>query len=40
LFDNSGVSKRFIASIEDGKAINIQIDTLPEWFEKYVIDKI
>jgi predicted ABC-type ATPase len=40
LFDNSGVSKRFIASIEEGKAIDIQIDTLPEWFEKYVIDKI
>ncbi|PWK29053.1 putative ABC-type ATPase [Arcicella aurantiaca] len=40
LFDNSGISKRFIASIEDGKTIDIQTDTLPEWFEKYVIDKI
>lgn len=40
LFDNSGVSKRFVASIEEGKVIDIQIDTLPEWFEKYVIDKI
>jgi predicted ABC-type ATPase len=39
-FDNSGVSKRFIASIEEGKTIDIQLDTLPEWFEKYVIDKI
>jgi predicted ABC-type ATPase len=40
LFDNSGISKRFIASIEEGKVIDIQIDILPEWFDKYVIDKI
>ena len=40
LFDNSGVSKKFIASVEEGKVIDIQVDTLPEWFEKYVIDKI
>ena len=40
LFDNSGISKRFIASIQEGKTIDIQLDTLPEWCEKYVIDKI
>jgi predicted ABC-type ATPase len=40
LFDNSGASKKFIASIEEGKSIDIQVDTLPEWFEKYVINKI
>ena len=40
LFDNSGRSKRFIASINNGYELDIQIDTVPEWFEKYVMRKI
>lgn len=40
LFDNSGRSKRFIASINNGYELDIQIDIVPEWFEKYVMDKI
>lgn len=40
LFDNSGRSKRFIASINNGYELDIQIDTVPEWFEKYVMEKI
>ncbi len=40
LFDNSGKSKRFVAEINEGQSIDIQIDSLPEWFVKYVIEKI
>jgi predicted ABC-type ATPase len=40
LFDNSGKSKRFVAEINEGQSIDIQIDNLPEWFVQYVIEKI
>ena len=40
LFDNSGRSKRFIASINNGYELDIKVDTVPEWFEKYVMEKI
>jgi predicted ABC-type ATPase len=40
LFDNSGKSKRFVAAINEGQSIDIQIDILPEWFVQYVIEKI
>jgi predicted ABC-type ATPase len=40
IFDNSGDSKRWIAEITEAKNLNIQVDELPEWFIKYVTDKI
>jgi predicted ABC-type ATPase len=40
IFDNSGDSKRWIAEITEAINLNIQVDELPEWFIKYVTDKI
>jgi predicted ABC-type ATPase len=40
IFDNSGDSKRWIAEITEATNLNIQSDELPEWFSKYVTDKI
>jgi predicted ABC-type ATPase len=40
IFDNSGDSKRWIAEITEAINLNIQADELPEWFIKYVTDKI
>ncbi len=40
LFDNSGETKRWVASITDGKIIDIQSASLPEWFRKYILEKI
>lgn len=40
IFDNSGDSKRWIAEITEATNLDIQVDELPEWFIKYVTDKI
>jgi predicted ABC-type ATPase len=40
IFDNSGDTKRWIAEITEAKSLDIQADEQPEWFIKYVTDKI
>lgn len=40
IFDNSGESRLFIAEIGDGNKITILSDTIPTWFQQYVLDKI
>jgi predicted ABC-type ATPase len=40
IFDNSGDSKQWIAEITESKNIDIQVDNQPEWFTKYITDKI
>lgn len=40
IYDNSGKEAFLIAEITHGKDIRIENDTIPYWFEKYVISKV
>lgn len=40
LFDNSGEGYRLVAEIKDGKEINFDPSFVPNWFEKYVLNKL
>jgi hypothetical protein len=39
IFDNSGTSKTWLAKIINGNTIEMQVDEIPNWFRKYVLDK-
>ncbi len=39
LFDNSGKNQIFIAEITNGTDLQFANDDIPNWFQKYVIDK-
>jgi len=38
IFDNSGDERIFLAEINEGK-VEIKVDKVPLWFEKYFIEK-
>ena len=40
IFDNSGETKIWIAEIVDGSEIKLQTENIPNWFQKYVLEKI
>ncbi len=40
IFDNSGAEMKWIAEVTDGKKIEIYSKTIPQWFEKYMLDKM
>lgn len=40
IFDNSDEESTWIAEITDGEDIEIKQDHIPDWFKKYVLDKI
>jgi predicted ABC-type ATPase len=40
IFDNSGNKAVLIAEITDAKSIEIKSSRIPNWFKKYVLDKI
>ena len=39
IFDNSGINQVFIAEITNGTDLQFANDDIPNWFQKYVIDK-
>ncbi len=40
IFDNSGSEVVFLAEITDAESLELKVDSVPRWFEKYVLDKI
>ena len=40
IFDNSGDNKIWLAEITNGKNMELKTDNVPEWFDKYVLNKI
>lgn len=40
IFDNSGLSKTWIAEISNGIDIELKTDEVPTWFRKYVLEKL
>ncbi|AEI50085.1 zeta toxin family protein [Runella slithyformis] len=40
IFDNSGESKTWIAEIVNGTEVQLQVDEVPLWFQRYVLDKL
>lgn len=40
IFDNSGSEIVFLAEITDAESLELKVDSVPRWFEKYVLDKI
>ncbi|CAN5558991.1 zeta toxin family protein [soil metagenome] len=39
IFDNSGSKAYLIAEITDAEKLEIKVDSVPNWFEKYVLEK-
>jgi predicted ABC-type ATPase len=39
LFDNSGTEAKLIAKITDTENLKLLVDDIPDWFEKYVLNK-
>lgn len=39
LFDNSGVHYELVAEVESGKKVETHVDTIPNWFVKYLFQK-
>ena len=40
IFDNSGEESTWLAEITNGTSIQFQVDEIPIWFQKYILDKI
>jgi predicted ABC-type ATPase len=40
LFDNSGTEHKLVAEITDGRDIEFNPSFIPNWFEKYVLQKL
>ena len=40
IFDNSGENKLWIAEIIDGFEIKLQTENIPNWFQKYILEKL
>ncbi len=40
LFDNSGTTHKLVAEITEGREINFDPQFVPNWFAKYVLDKL
>lgn len=40
IFDNSGSKLLLLAEITDAERLEIKVDSVPTWFEKYVLDKM
>jgi len=39
IFDNSGSELLWLAEITDAEKLEIKVDSVPSWFEKYVLEK-
>ena len=40
IFDNSGETKTWIAEITNGTDVELKVDEIPIWFQKYVLEKL
>jgi predicted ABC-type ATPase len=40
IFDNSGETKTWIAEITNGTDVELKVDEIPTWFQKYVLEKL
>ena len=40
LFDNSGEDQQWVAEITNGEELSIQSDSLPSWFQQYIVDRL
>jgi predicted ABC-type ATPase len=40
IFDNSGINHTFVAEITDGKMMETKVEPVPNWFKKYVLDRL
>jgi predicted ABC-type ATPase len=40
IFDNSGAEHLWIAEVTDGITFDIKVDTVPAWFQQYVLSKL
>lgn len=40
IFDNSGSKLLLLAEITDAEQLEIKVDSVPTWFEKYMLDKM
>jgi hypothetical protein len=40
IFDNSGETKVWIAEITDGTYIELKTDLVPQWFTRFMLDKL
>ena len=40
IFDNSGSELQLLAEITNAEQLEIKTDSVPLWFEKYVLDKM
>ena len=40
IFDNSGETKTWIAEITNGTDVELKVDEIPMWFQKYILEKL
>lgn len=40
IFDNSGEKRIWVAEITDGSTLSLQTESIPQWFQKYILDKL
>ena len=40
IFDNSSISKTWLAEITNGNNIDLKTEEIPNWFRKYVLEKL
>lgn len=40
IFDNSGEKRVWIAEITDGTTLLLKTEIIPQWFQKYILDRL
>ena len=39
IFDNSSLTRLWLAQIDDGKNLELKSEALPVWFKRYILDE-